>query len=41
MWQRELNSSILTIVFWVLLIFALAMMGLLLTMGAILIHKQL
>ena len=40
MWQRELNSSILTIVFWVLLIFALAMIGQLLMTAAILIHAR-
>jgi len=40
MWQRELNSSILTIVFWVLLIFALAMIGQLLMTAAVLIHTR-
>jgi len=40
MWERRLNSSILTIVFWVFLIFALAMIGQLLTTAAIRISRH-
>jgi len=40
MWNKELNASILVVVFWVLLILALSMMGLLVTVVAALGNKH-